>query len=99
MLHPDLQIHLNASDTVTNIVEGGYDLAIRFGALSDSSLIARRLAPNFRVICGAPAYPERRGTPEPIENRLAHDCIIYGEPPLDHWSLKSAFASSSWPNG
>ena len=84
-LHPGLQIHLEATDSFVNLVESGYDLAIRFGALADSSLIARQLAPNVRVICAAPAYLERHGRPATIDDLLNHDCIIYGNPPLDHW--------------
>lgn len=86
-LHPGLQIHLHASDTVTSIVDGGYDLAIRFGALSDSSLIARQLAPNYRVICGAPLYLDARPPIRVLEDLLAHDCILYGTPPFDHWTF------------
>jgi DNA-binding transcriptional LysR family regulator len=84
-LHPGLQIHLDASDGFVNLVESGYDLAIRFGALADSNLIVRQLAPNVRVICAAPAYLERRGRPDAIEGLLNHDCIIYGNPPMDNW--------------
>jgi DNA-binding transcriptional LysR family regulator len=55
----NLQVHLDASDGFVNLVESGYDLAIRFGALADSSLIARPLAPNSYVICASPAYLDR----------------------------------------
>lgn len=85
--HPRLHIHLNTSDNVTNIVEDGYDLAVRFGSLADSSLVARQLAPNLRVICGSPSYLDSRGRPIKIEQLLEHDCIAYGEPPLDHWTF------------
>jgi DNA-binding transcriptional LysR family regulator len=84
-LHPGLQIHLDASDSFVNLVESGYDLAIRFGALADSNLIVRQLAPNVRVICAAPAYLERHGRPATIDDLLGHDCIIYGNPPMDRW--------------
>ena len=84
-LHPALQIHLDASDSLVNLVESGYDLAIRFGAIADSNLIARQLAPNVRVICAAPAYLERHGRPASIDELPSHDCIVYGNPPLDHW--------------
>jgi DNA-binding transcriptional LysR family regulator len=80
-----LQIHLDASDGFVNLVESGYDMAIRFGALADSNLIVRQLAPNVRVICAAPAYLKRHGRPDAIEGLLKHDCIIYGNPPMDHW--------------
>ncbi|MDE1997278.1 MAG: LysR family transcriptional regulator [Rhizobiaceae bacterium] len=85
--HPGLHVHLDTSDTIANIIEGGYDLAIRFGSLADSSLIARQLAPNVRVICGAPSYLARRGRPGRIEDLLEHDCIVFGDPPLDNWNF------------
>src|SRR5882724_1891713 len=65
-LHSGLRIHLQTSDSLVNLVEGGYDLAVRFGVLADSSMIARQLAPNVRVICGAPAYLDRRGRPATV---------------------------------
>ncbi|WP_041777914.1 LysR family transcriptional regulator [Beijerinckia indica] len=86
-LHPRLQIYLDASDTVMNLVESGYDLAIRLGGLSDSSLIARQIAPDYRVICAAPSYLARRGRPHTIEDLAQHDCIIHGRPPMDHWTF------------
>ena len=48
--HPELEVELQVSDSVVNLLEGGYDMAIRFGALADSSLVARKLVPDFRVI-------------------------------------------------
>ncbi|TWB54509.1 LysR family transcriptional regulator [Nitrospirillum viridazoti] len=86
-LHPGLQVHLHAADTLFNIIDNGFDLAIRFGALADSSLIARQLAPNRRVICGAPAYLDRRGRPQAPEDLLGHDCLLFGDPPPDQWTF------------
>jgi DNA-binding transcriptional LysR family regulator len=83
--HAHLQVHLEASDSFVNLVDAGYDLAIRFGSLSDSGLVARRLAPNARVICAAPSYLNRRGRPKSIDDLTAHDSIVYGAPLLDHW--------------
>lgn len=85
--HPDLTIHLDTEDGLVNIVEAGYDLAIRFGALSDSSLIARQIAPNRRVICASPAYLDRRGRPETIDDLPTHEVIAFGEPPNTHWTF------------
>ncbi|MBB2908498.1 DNA-binding transcriptional LysR family regulator [Rhizobium sp. RAS22] len=86
-LHPGLHVHLDTNDGLTNIVEGGYDLAIRFGALADSSLVARQIAPNRRVICGAPAYLDRRGRLETIEDLIRHEVIAFGQPPNNHWTF------------
>lgn len=85
--HPALHVHLDTRDAVTNIVEGGYDLAVRFGALADSSLIAKQLAPNRRVICGAPSYLQRHGYPRTIEDLLSHNVIVFGDPPNNHWTF------------
>jgi DNA-binding transcriptional LysR family regulator len=86
-MHPGLLVHLDTDDSLTNIVGGGYDLAIRFGALADSSLVARQIAPNRRVICAAPAYLDRRGRPETIEDLIRHEVIAFGEPPNNHWTF------------
>ncbi|WP_413709216.1 LysR family transcriptional regulator [Rhizobium sp. Rhizsp82] len=83
--HPELLVHLDTDDGVVNIVEEGYDLAVRFGALSDSSLIARQIAPNRRVICASPTYLDRRGRPTAIDDLPGHDVIAFGEPPNTHW--------------
>ncbi|PTQ10171.1 LysR family transcriptional regulator [Sphingomonas oleivorans] len=90
-MHPGLRISLHASDTVVDIVEGGFDLAIRFGALADSSLIAQRIAPDARIICASPAYLDRRGRPQSVEDLITHDCISFGDPPAGEW----AFADGS----
>lgn len=87
LAHPGLHVHLDTSDSVANIVEHGYDLAIRFGALADSSLIGRQLAPNVRVICAAPAYLATRGRPERLEELAAHDVVAFGDPPHAEWSF------------
>lgn len=85
--HPDLQVQLHASDTLADIVEEGHDLAIRFGALPDSSLMARLLAPNRRVICASPTYLDQRGRPRVLEDLLCHEAVLFGEPALDTWKF------------
>ena len=85
--HPEMKVELEVSDSVVNLLEGAYDMAIRFGALADSRLVARTLVPDFRVICAAPSYLDRRGRPQAVEDILSHDCILYGAPPLDHWTF------------
>lgn len=74
--NPDLSFNLDLSDELIDIVGEGYDLAIRIAELEDSSLVARRLAPVHRVLCAAPAYLERAGTPASIaELQERHVCI------------------------
>jgi DNA-binding transcriptional LysR family regulator len=85
--HPMLNVRLDTADGLINIVEDGYDLAIRFGDLADSSLIARQLAPNRRVICAAPAYLDRSGRPSSIEDLVNYDVVSFGDPPNSHWTF------------
>lgn len=75
--YPEMRIDLNLNDRLIDILAEGMDLAVRIGDLSDSSLIARRLAPNRRVVCGAPAYFARRPVPEKPEDLLDHNCLVY----------------------
>jgi DNA-binding transcriptional LysR family regulator len=75
--NPELRIELTFNDRIVDLVEEGVDLAIRVGELSESSLIARRLAPNRRVVCGAPGYFERAGTPERPADLIRHNCLVY----------------------
>ena len=62
--YPDLSLDLRLSDTIVDLVEGGFDIAIRNSELTDSTLIARKLAPDKRIICAAPDYLERNGIPQ-----------------------------------
>ena len=75
--YPALQIDLSMTDGFIDLVEEGVDLAVRIGELEDSSLIARRLAPNRRVICASPDYLRRAGVPRVPEDLRAHNCLIY----------------------
>lgn len=59
--HPGLRIHLDASDRIVNLVDEGFDMAIRFGPMSDSGPIARAIGRNAYVMCASPAYLDRRG--------------------------------------
>ncbi|MBB3608413.1 LysR family transcriptional regulator [Rhizobium sp. BK602] len=73
--HPDLAINLVLSDEFTDIVGGGYDLAIRIAELTDSSLVARRLAPVRRLLCASPAYVATHGMPRDIDDLRRHVCL------------------------
>lgn len=73
--HPALTLDLVLSDALVDIVGEGFDLAIRIAELDDSSLVARRLAPNHRVLCASPDYLARAGTPESVAD-LAHHVLL-----------------------
>jgi DNA-binding transcriptional LysR family regulator len=77
-LHPEVRVELVCSDRVVDLIDEGFDVAIRAGALSDGSLIARRLMdsiPHFLV--ASPEYVAKRGAPEEPTELTDHDCLIF----------------------
>ncbi|HOL37160.1 MAG TPA: LysR family transcriptional regulator [Rubrivivax sp.] len=73
--HPDVSLSLNLSDRVVDIVNEGYDCAIRVGDLPDSSLVSVRLADNRRLCVASPAYLARAGTPRVPGDLARHECL------------------------
>lgn len=76
--YPDIELDVHLSDHFVDIIREGFDVAIRIGELEDSSLVARKLAPEHRVICAAPQYLERVGIPKTIGDLEAHNCLLAG---------------------
>ncbi len=76
LTHPKVALDLHLSDQRVAIVEEGFDLAVRFGALEDSSLIARKLMDMRVVVFASPHYLEKHGTPLTPDALGEHDCII-----------------------
>ncbi|MBV4504512.1 LysR family transcriptional regulator [Pseudomonas sp. BW13M1] len=74
--HPDVSIDLDLTDGYVDLVGQGIDFAIRYGTLADSTLRARPLGDNRRVVCAAPAYLRRHGTPLHPDDLARHDCIV-----------------------
>lgn len=75
--HPQIAFDLDFNDREVDLMQEGFDLAIRIANLPDSSLIARRLAPIRTEVCASPAYLERMGTPKSLDELLAHQCLVY----------------------
>jgi DNA-binding transcriptional LysR family regulator len=73
--HPDVNVSLNLSDRVVDIVNESYDCAVRVGDLPDSSLVSLRLADNRRLCVATPAYLARAGTPKHPGDLARHQCL------------------------
>lgn len=73
---PEVQVELILSDRIVDLEEEGFDLVIRSWEPTDSSLIARKIGPLRRVICAAPSYLERYGTPRSPEDLKSHECLV-----------------------
>lgn len=86
--HPGLRIDLQLTDSVVDIVHSGIDVAIRIAPLRDSSMIARRLAMNPRVLCAAPAYLARCGAPRVVADLAEHECLALSG--VTHWPFAIA---------
>lgn len=85
--YPDLVVDLHLSDSVIDMVEGGFDIAIRDAKLNDSTLIARKLSPVKRIVCASPEYLKAHGEPKSLEDLLDHNCInLIG---LETWEFDS----------
>ena len=75
-LHPHVNLSINLTDQMVDLVSAGYDMAIRIGALDDSSLVARKLAVNHRVLCASPDYLRRHGAPQRPQELADHECVL-----------------------
>lgn len=85
--YPDLVVDLHLSDSVVDMVEGGFDIAIRDAKLNDSTLIARKLSPVTRMLCASPSYLTEYGEPQSPDDLLNHNCInLIG---IDTWVLNT----------
>ena len=95
---PEIDVQVDLHDREVNLQEDGYDIAIRTGALSDSSLIAKRLAPDRHVIAAAPAYLTRAGSPLVPADLADHQCLVLGE--TRQWSFaRDGVETSTRVNG
>ena len=87
--YPEVQVSLSLADRFIDLVAEGFDLALRIAELEDSSLVARRIAPCRRVLCAAPAYLEKFGTPAVPQDLAIHRCLVYSnELKPDTWTLQ-----------
>ena len=76
-LHPAVVVDLGLSDRFVDLVEEGWDLAIRIGRMLDSSMVARRLASCRMAVCGSPDYLAAHGRPNSVKQLAAHNCLSY----------------------
>jgi DNA-binding transcriptional LysR family regulator len=96
-LHPDVEFDLDFNDRQIDLMQEGFDLAIRIANLPDSSLIARRLAPVRHVLSASPAYLAQRGTPSTPQDLQHHVCLAYSNlpnPGVWHYRTQDGVAGS-----
>jgi DNA-binding transcriptional LysR family regulator len=86
--NPEVTVDLSLSNGYVDAIDEGFDIVFRIGELSDSSLIARALAPYRLVLCAAPAYLERHPPIHTIDDLSKHECLGFSHTELrTHWTL------------
>lgn len=86
--HPSVRIEVSLSDRRVDLIDEGYDVAIRIGVLDDSSMIARRLGPAQMLVVGSEAYLATHGEPRVPDDLRHHDCLLYAYgPTVSTWRL------------
>lgn len=86
--YPEVRLQLSLADNIVDLVQEGIDVAIRVADLTDSSLVARRLAIDRRVVCAAPAYLEKYGIPQSPEALRDHNCLVITNiPSMRDWEF------------
>ncbi|PCJ71701.1 MAG: LysR family transcriptional regulator [Rhodobiaceae bacterium] len=89
--YPEVSIDLVLNDQMQNLLEHGFDLAIRSGDLPDSSLVGRQLCPLKSVLCASPAYLKEHAAPRTPNELKRHNCQLYSySNPVDQWFFKKA---------
>jgi DNA-binding transcriptional LysR family regulator len=105
--HPEVAVDLMLVDRVVNLVDEGLHLAVRVGRLPDSSLVARKLDDIQMVVCAAPAYLARRGTPRTPDEVVTHHCLVFSSGPgaanwrfsdVAHMECKIPISAKLWIN-
>lgn len=85
--YAELALDLRLSDSIVDLVEGAFDVAVRYTDPADSSFVTRRLAPDRRVLVASPDYLERHGWPAKPDDLVEHACLVVGT--LDLWTFES----------
>lgn len=93
--YPQIELELNTSDQIIDLLEQRTDVAIRIGALRDSTLHARPLGANRLRVLASPAYLARRGTPQSVADLAGHELLGFTQPDsLNQWPLRTADGDS-----
>lgn len=85
---PGVGVDLVLNDRFVDLIEEGYDVAIRIGRLEDSSLVAKRVATTRLMVCGAPSYLDAHGRPQVPADLAGHECLQYSYAAGSAWSFE-----------
>ena len=93
--YPAIEVVMSVTDAILDLVEGGFDLAIRVGRQRDSSLIARRIGTGRRVVCASPGYLKAAGAPRAPRDLTDHACLTFrSHPGSNEWRFRGSDGDS-----
>jgi DNA-binding transcriptional LysR family regulator len=97
--YPEVKLDIVATDAITDLIDDGFEVAIRIGAPIDPDVVARPLAPYRLVLCASSAYLEAHGAPATPEALSAHQCLAYAYPPRSEMHGAQAEWTLDGPDG
>lgn len=83
--YPEVKLDIVVTDTLSDLIDDGFEAAIRIGTLSNTDVVARRLAPYRLVLCASHTYLKSHGTPATPDGLQQHQCLTYAFPPRSEW--------------
>jgi DNA-binding transcriptional LysR family regulator len=86
-IYDDVEVFANLSNQKVDLIEEGYDLAIRLGKLADSTMMAKKLGTRINFVCASPEYLGKYGTPHSLSELSKHNCLLGT---LDYWHFRDA---------
>ncbi len=89
--YPSVKVELGLNDRMVDLIEEGWDMAVRIGDLTGSRMIVRKIAPCSTVLCAAPAYLAEKGAPRTVDELVHHNCLGY--------TLSQEFGADRWSFG
>jgi len=95
--YPQVRFALSTTDSLVNLVDGGYDVAIHTGQIPESGLVARRLREFQRILCASPAYVAARGEPAQPQDLAHHSCLVHAANEPGSWCFRRGRTVLSQP--
>jgi DNA-binding transcriptional LysR family regulator len=95
--YPQIEVDMIMNDRFVDLVDEGFDVAVRIGRLEDSSLVARKLAPIRRAVCASSTYLNARGVPHSPDDLTAHECLCYSNVAVANEWRFTAQDGRLWP--
>jgi DNA-binding transcriptional LysR family regulator len=86
--YPDIRLDATLTDATVDLIATGADVAVRIGALTDSTLVARKLAPHRRIVVASPDYLAGRSPPRCPEELRDHHCLLFALQPSGGWHYR-----------